>query len=166
MVIGLWPPQHTNVRLASVICFLLRQASAGVGFAQRWTFWPNLAPTPVLAVRYARVGVQGAACGWRVARCPVQRRASQVIDRTSGPQPSHSRHRAQGVVLFSKLQHAASIPESPLQPSPRASLEFLNFVTTSTMALRTMYEALPSLCRNLLQQLPEFQTLKDIWLLL
>ena len=48
-----WAVASTIVGLASVICFLFRQASARVGFAQRRIFDQTSPPPLYLVVRYA-----------------------------------------------------------------------------------------------------------------
>ena len=62
-----WAVASTIVGLASVICFLFRQASAGMGFAQRRIFDHTSPPPLYLVVRYARVGVAG---GWLLGAAP------------------------------------------------------------------------------------------------
>ena len=62
-----WAVASTIVGLASVICFLFRQAAAGVGFAQRRIFDQTSPPPLYLVVRYARVGVAG---GWLLGAAP------------------------------------------------------------------------------------------------
>ena len=113
---------------------------------------------PVLECRVLRV-----AGGWRGARCSAE--LAKSLTAPAGPSPATAGTGHRGLFYFPSC--STPPPYQSLHSSPHLVL-LLNSSILSLLVLwlsfnvHTMYVALPSLCRNLLQQLPEFQTLKDI----
>ena len=129
-----WAVASTIVGLASVICFLFRQASARVGFAQRRIFDQTSPPPLYLVVRYARVGVAG---GWRGGRCSAEQPSHWPHQRAPAqPQPAPWR----GLFYFPSC--STPPPYQSLHSSPRILLllnsSILSFLLWLSFNVSTM----------------------------